>query len=99
MYETIYCQDFDNIISLTIFASKARAVNLLAQILESVFIKYKKAISIPASKYTYLGMGDVGFLDRDSQDPIFTRELSFHFITTEVLKMEEEQIKKINLTI
>lgn len=97
MYENNYQQTFDNVIVLTIFSTKARAVNLLAQILESIFMKYKREISPMASTYFYLGMSDIGFLDRYDQEPIFTRELAFHFVTTEMFTMETEKVAAINL--
>lgn len=97
MYENHYQQSFDNVIALNIFSTKARAVNLLAQILESIFVKYRAEISPPATQYHYLGMSDVGFLDRYDQEPIFTRELGFHFVTSEVFIMETEKVKSIQI--
>lgn len=97
MYENHYQQSFDNVIALNIFSTKARAVNLLAQILESIFVKYRREISPPATQYHYLGMSDVGFLDRYDQEPIFTRELGFHFVTSEVFIMETEKVNTIQV--
>lgn len=97
MVEYIYQQAFDNVIALTIFSTKARAVNLLAQIIESIFVKYKKEICSGSTQYFYLGMSDIGFLDRYDQEPIFTRELVFHFKTSEMFKMESEEVKSINI--
>lgn len=94
--ENIYRSEFDNIISIRIFSGKARILNNLARILESIFIKYSSYIKQYVDEFLYLGMGPITYLDRyDEQDPIYSRVLKFHCITTEFYKLELEQVKNI----
>lgn len=96
--EEFYKLEFDNVISITIFSKKARVLNNLARVIESIFLKYSSFIKQFVDESLYLGMSDIRFLDRyDEQEPIYSRELQFKVLTTEVYKQELEQAKSIDI--
>ena len=96
--EEFYKLEFDNVISITIFSKKARVLNNLARVIESIFLKYSSFIKQFVDESLYLGMSDIRFLDRyDEQEPIYARELQFKVLTTEVYKQELEQAKSIDI--
>ena len=96
--EEFYKIEFDNVISITLFSSKARVLNNLSRIMESIFLRYSSYIKQFVDECIYLGMSDIRYLDRyNEQDPIYSRELQFKVLTTELYKQELEQVKSINI--
>ena len=96
--DEFYNLEFDNIISITVFSTKARVLNNLARLIEAIFFKYSSYIKKFVDESIYLGMGDIQFIDGyDEQQPIFARELQYKVLTTEVYKLELEQVKSINV--
>lgn len=96
--EEQYKLEFDNVVAITIFSKRARVLNNLARLIESIFLKYSSYIKKFVDMYIYLGMSDIRYLDKyEDQDPLYCRELQFRVMTTEVYKQELEHIKSINL--
>lgn len=96
--EEQYKLEFDNVVAITIFSKKARVLNNLARLIESIFLKYSSYIKKFVDMYIYLGMSDIRYLDKyEDQDPLYCRELQFRVMTTETYKQELEHIKSINL--
>jgi len=96
--DEFYKLEFDNVISITIFSKKARVLNNLSRVIESIFLKYSSFIKQFVDESIYLGMSDIRYLDRyDEQEPIYARELQFKVLTTEVYKQELEQAKSIDI--
>lgn len=93
-----YKVELDNIISITIFSSKARVLNNLSRIIESIFLRYSSYIKKSVDECIYLGMSDIRYLDRtDEHNPVYSRELQFKVLTTELYKLELEQAKSIEI--
>lgn len=96
--DEFYKIEFDNVIAITLFSNKARVLNNLSRIIESIFLRYSSYIKKSVDECIYLGMSDIRFIDRyDEQDPIYSRELQFKVLTTEVYRHELEQVKSINV--
>lgn len=96
--DELYKLQFENIVSITIFASKARVLNNLAKVMESVLLKYSSSIKKCVDEYIYLGMSDIRFLDGyEGKTPIYSRELQYKVFTTEGYKQELEQAKSITI--
>ncbi len=96
--EEFFRLEFDNVISLTVFSKKARVLNNLSRVMESIFLKYASYIKQYVDDFVYLGMSDIRFLPRyEEGDPFYSRELQFKVITTEVYKHELEQMKSLNI--
>ena len=96
--DELYKLEFDNVISITIFSKKARVLNNLARLIESIFLKYSSYIKQFVDESIYLGMSDIRYLDRyNEQEPIYARELQFKVLTTELFTQELEQAKSINI--
>lgn len=96
--EETYKLMFENVISLTVFTTKARMVNNLARLLEGLLLKYSSYIKKYVDNIIYLGTSDIRFLDRgEEMHPFYSRELQFKVNTTEVFKLDLEQIKSIEI--
>ena len=96
--EQLYTSAFNNTISLNIFSNKARTLNNMSRIVESVFYKYSGHLKKHVFEVVPIGMNSIQFTDRyDQKDRIFSRELQFNVITLEYFILELEQLKSIDL--
>lgn len=96
--EELYSCAFTNTISLSIFSNKARTLNDMARILESIVFKYSSFLKKHVFEINFIGMNSIKFTDRyDEKDRIFSRELQFSVVTLEYFIKELEQIKSINV--
>ena len=97
--EDLYVAVFNNTISINIFSNKARTLNNMARIVESVFFKYSSHLKKHIDEFVFIGMNSIQFTDRyDSKDRLFSRELQFTVITSEYFILEKEQLKSIDIS-
>lgn len=96
--EELYSCAFTNTISINIFSSKARTLDNMARVLETIFFKYSSYLKKHVREVVYIGMNSIQFTDRyDEKDRILSRELQFSVLTTEYFVKELEQLKSIDL--
>lgn len=96
--EELYSAIFSNVISITCFSNKARTLNNMASLIESVFYKYSSYIRQYVDQWYYIGMGQIQFINKyDQQERLFARELQFNVVTSELFVTEEEHIKSIDI--
>lgn len=96
--EELYSCAFTNTISLTVFSNKARTLNNMARLLESLFFKYSSYFKKHVFDIVFIGANSIQFTDRyDQKDRIFSKELQFSVITLEYFVKELEQLKSINI--
>ena len=96
--EELYSCAFTNTISLTVFSNKARTVNNMARLLESLFFKYSSYLKKSVFSVVFIGMNSIQFTDRyDQKDRIFSRELQFSVVTLEYFVKELEQLKSVDI--
>ena len=96
--EQLYSSAFSNTVSFTVFSNKARTLNNMIRIIESIFFKYSSHIKKHIYEFVLIGMNSVQFTDRyDEKDRIFSREIQFNIITLEYFVLELEQLKSIDL--
>ena len=97
--ENLYVAVFNNTISINIFSNKARTLNNMARIIESIFYKYSSYLKKHVDEFVFIGMNSIQFTDRyDSKDRLFSRELQFNVITSEYFILELEQLKSIDFS-
>lgn len=95
--ENLYVAAFSNTISLNVFSNRARTVNEMARIIESIFYKYSSHIKKYVDEFVYIGTNSTQFTDRyNEKDRLFSREIQFNVITSEFYTLELEQLKSID---
>lgn len=96
--EQLYSSAFMNTVSLTVFSNKARTLNNMIRVIESIFFKYSSHLKKHIYEFVLIGMNSVQFTDRyDEKDRIFSREIQFNIVTLEYFILELEQLKSIDL--
>lgn len=95
--EELYSSAFTNTISLQVFSDKARSLNNMTRIIESIFYKYSSYLKRFVHSIVFIGMNKIEFTDRyDEKDRIFSREMQFSVVTLEYFVKELEQLKSID---
>lgn len=96
--EELYTVAFNNVISLNVFSNKARTLNNMTRIIESIFFKYSSHLKKHVYEIVFIGMNSIQFTDRyNEKDRIFSREIQFNVVTLEYFILELEQLKSIDL--
>lgn len=96
--EELYAAVFSNVISITCFSSKAKTLNNMVSLIESIFYKYSSYIKKYVDQWSYIGMNSIQFINKyDQQERLFSREMQFNVITSELFVTEEEHIKSIDI--
>lgn len=96
--EELYNVAYNNVVSLTVFSNKARTLNEIARVIESIFCRYSSHLKKHVFEILPIGTNSIQFTDRyDQKDRIFSRELQFNVVTLEYFILEMEQLKSIDL--
>lgn len=96
--EEIFAAVFSNVISINCFSNKARTLNNMVSLIESIFYKYSSYIKKHIDQFSYIGTGPIQFYPKNDQtDRLFSRELQFQVVTSEIYPLELERIKSIDI--
>lgn len=96
--EELYTVAYNNVISLHMFSNKARTLNEIARVLESIMCRYSSHLKKHVFEILPIGLNSINFTDRyDEKDRIFSREMQFNVVTLEYFILEMEQLKSIDL--
>ena len=97
--EQIYTSIFENIISINCFSTKSSILNDMCRLLESVMIKYSSYLKRYIDEIVYLGQGSIQFIDSNDDKRLFSKQLQFKIITSEMFILESEQLKEIQFLV